>query len=104
MLFGSGFIFVDKGFAMDNYIENIEFIHHAELYYWCYLFFFRILDSKSKPKMILIAQILIILFFIFNMGKLMYDYLDEVKEVKFINMIFVMVSIAALIFLNYLIM
>ncbi len=54
--------------------------------------------------MILIAQILIILFFIFNMGKLMYDYLDEVKEVKFINMVFVMVSIAALIFLNYIIM
>ena len=54
--------------------------------------------------MILIAQILIVLFFLFNMGKLMYDYMDEVKEVKFINMVFVMVSIGALIVLNYMIM
>jgi hypothetical protein len=54
--------------------------------------------------MILIAQIAIVLFFLFNIGKLMYDYMDEVKEVKFINMVFVMVSIAALIFLNYMIM
>jgi hypothetical protein len=54
--------------------------------------------------MILIAQISIILFFLFNMGKLMYDYLDEVKEVKFINMVFAIASIAAMVLLNYMIM
>jgi len=54
--------------------------------------------------MTLIAQILIILFFLFNMGKLMYDYLDDVREVKFINMVYVIGSIAAIALLNYIIM
>jgi len=51
--------------------------------------------------MILILQILMILFFFYNMGKLIYDYLDAVKEINYVNMILVIGSIAALILLNY---
>ena len=53
--------------------------------------------------MILIAQILIALFFLYNMGKLMYDYMSDEKEVNFINMILVLLSIAALLILNFII-
>lgn len=56
---------------------------------------------KSEASMILIIQISVILFFVFNMGKLIYDYMDDVREVKFINMVFVFISIAAMILLNY---
>ena len=52
--------------------------------------------------MILAGQVILILFFLFNMGKLIYDYLDDVREVKFINMVFVLLSIGGLVFLNYL--
>ena len=52
--------------------------------------------------MILAGQVILILFFLFNMGKLIYDYLDDVREVKFINMIYVLASIGGLVFLNYL--
>jgi len=53
--------------------------------------------------MILIAQILIALFFLYNMGKLMYDYMSDEKEVNFINMVLVIVSIGALLLLNFVI-
>ena len=51
--------------------------------------------------MILILEILVVLFFFANLAKLMYDYLDEIKDVNYINMLLVVASIAVLILLNY---
>lgn len=53
--------------------------------------------------MLIAIQVVLILFFIFNMGKLIYDYMDDIREVKFINMIYVIGSIAVLVFINFII-
>ena len=51
--------------------------------------------------MIIGGEILLVLFFIYNMGRLIYDYLDDVREVKYMNMIWVVLTITGMALLNY---
>ena len=51
--------------------------------------------------MIIGGEILLVLFFIYNMGRLIYDYLDDVREVKYMNMIWVVLTITGMAVLNY---
>ena len=51
--------------------------------------------------MIIGGEILLVLFFIYNMGRLIYDYLDDVREVKYMNMIWVVLTITGMVLLNY---
>lgn len=51
--------------------------------------------------MILVLEIILILFFLFNMGILIRDYMHDEKEVNFMNMVYVLACITVLVLINF---